>query len=396
MPTPQPWINAAGRLKASTRLFGPIRARSLTDAEGLPFESVIRADPCELTSLTLFTLALLIPSLILGSSSSEPFHDLLAQRAGANSDDFTRYARPGGVFAKILPHIRDGELGAAGAVRIPVTIDFFLEQFRDIEKFKKGPAVLAIGKFSSPPREQDLARLTLGTKDLDGLAACKPGQCSLKLSIAMMNRLRSTAKTRGGGSELANQFRAVLWDYLSTYLAQGTEAMISYGDSTPPVSASERFLEVLGEFGWVQQDALRLFRILKNAKSVTAPDIYEFLYWSQERFGLKPVVSLTDVVVLRTTMLGKPWAIIGSKQIYADHYFEASLGLTMIAGESANASVPGISVAYFNRSQTDGLRGWFASLERSIVERRVRSWMAKNLLTMRSNLGAAYRDRGPH
>ena len=211
-----------------------------------------------------------------------------------------------------------------------------------------------------------------------------------------MSRLRSTAKTRGGGSELANQFRAVLWDYLSTYLAQGTGAMISYGDSAPPVSASERFLEELGEFGWVRQDAPQLFQSLKDAKSVASPEIYEVFYWSKESFGLKPVVSITHVVVLRTTMLGKPWAIIGSKQLYADHYFEASLGLTMIAGESANPSVPGISVAYFNRSQTDGLRGWAASLERSFVERRIRSWMAKNLLKMRSNLGVAYRDRGPH
>src|ERR1019366_6925153 len=121
------------------------------------------------TSAQLFTFGLVLGQSMAFAGSSQAFSVLLRQQAGANERDLKLYLQPGGVFATIVPHIWAGEVATVGAVRIPVTIDFFLDQFRDIETFKKGPAVLSIGKFSDPPREQDLGRLTLGNKELDAL-----------------------------------------------------------------------------------------------------------------------------------------------------------------------------------------------------------------------------------
>jgi hypothetical protein len=101
-------------------------------------------------------------------------------------------------------------------------------------------------------------------------------------------------------------------------------------------------------------------------------------------------VSVTHVLILKTTIDGRPWAFIASKQIYADHYFVASLGLTVLAQESADPANPVISVAYFYRSRTDGLQGRFSSVARSIVQRYVRSGMLKNLSEVRDRLAKAY------
>lgn len=340
-------------------------------------------------SAQLLTFGLVLAQSIASPADSQTFSALLRQQAGANERDLKLYLQPGGVFATILPHIWAGEVATVGAVRIPVTIDFFLHQFRDIENFKKGPAVLSVGKFSDPPQEQDLERLTLGNKELDAIAGCKPGKCSLKLSAQMIARLRSIA-ARGQGPRFESEFRAVLFDYVASYMEKGTPAMITYSDTDPPVQTSREFLEILGQFGWLERDAPLLLKALADSPRTPRPQINDFFYWSKESFGLKPVVSVTHVLVLKTTIEGRPWAFIASKQIYADHYFVASLGLTVLAQESADLANPLISVAYFNRSRTDGLQGWFSSVERSIVERHVRYGILKNLSELRDRLGKAY------
>lgn len=345
------------------------------------------------TFITLFSFGTALAQPPASGADSHQFSALLRQRANANDRDLKLYSQPRGVFSKILPNTRKGEVAVAGAVRIPVTIDFFLDRFRDIETFKKGPAVLSIGKFGDPPQEQNLTMLTIEKKELDALEGCRPGKCGMKLSADMMKRLRSGAASFGQGSRLESEFRAVLWEYVSAYMTNGTPAMITYSDSDPPVQTFTEFLELLKQFSWLERDARRLVEALRGSFRTARPELDGFFYWSKERFGLKPVASITEVVILRTTIEGKPWAFIASKQIYADHYFEASLGLTVLAGESADPANAMVSMAYFNRSMTDGLRGWFASIERSIVERRVRSGMAKNLSEVKDKLGKAYLDR---
>jgi hypothetical protein len=290
------------------------------------------------------------------------------------------------VFVKVLPHIRPGEVAVVGALRIPVTMDFFLERFRDIQSFKKGPAVLGIGKFSDPPVEQNLQDLTLGDETLDALAVCRPGKCGVKISAYMMDRLRSAAVSFGRGAKLEREFRKVLLDYLSHYLETGTPAMITYSDTDQPVHSAGEFLELLQQFIWLQEYAPPLFDALKDSLPKKHPEVEELTYWSRESFGLKPVVSVTHVLILKTTIEGKRWAFLASKQIYADHYFEASLGLTVLAEQSGDPRSPLLSVAYFNRSSTDGLRGWFASITRPLVERRVRSGLARKLAAIRGKL----------
>lgn len=342
------------------------------------------------TATGLLNLALILGVSPAWGNDSPRFLKFLGQQAGADNGDLERYSKDGNVFVKILRPVRQGEVAVAGAVRIPVTIDFFLDRFRDIETFAQAPEVVSIGKFSTPPEEQNLQKLRLGDDALGGLAECRPGKCSLKLSAEMMSRLRNAAASIGRGPKLESEFNTVLFNYLSSYIQKGTPAMITYSDTDPPVESSRDFLAMLEQFAWLEQDAPPLYEALKTTVRSAHPEVNDFFYWSKEAFGLKPVVSVTQVLILKTTISGQPWAFIASKQIYADHYYQASLGLTVLASESADPKQPQISVAYFNRSQTDGLRGWFASIERALIERRVRAGMTKKLTEMRERLGKAY------
>jgi hypothetical protein len=102
----------------------------------------------------------------------------------------------------------------------------------------------------------------------------------------------------------------------------------------------------------------------------------DFIYWSKEKFGLKPVISVTHVSIYRKPESGR--TLIASKQIYASHYFEASLGLTAVVASSQQQE-PGFYLLYLNRSRSDALHGGFSGLARGQVKRSARNGMQKNM-----------------
>lgn len=80
--------------------------------------------------------------------------------------------------------------------------------------------------------------------------------------------------------------------------------------------------------------------------------------------------------------------MIASKQIYASHYFDASLGLTFLLGSD---KAPIVYVMYLNRSRSDALRGGFSGLKRAIVESKMLQGMEENIKAMRQRLESLYK-----
>src|SRR5262245_54995581 len=75
---------------------------------------------------------------------------------------------------KVVRHGLDstaaGEVGVVGGVRINAPKAKFLTHVRDITRFKSGPDVLQIGRFSRPPTLDDLSALTVETAERAGSA----------------------------------------------------------------------------------------------------------------------------------------------------------------------------------------------------------------------------------
>ena len=63
------------------------------------------------------------------------------------------------------------------------------------------------------------------------------------------------------------------------------------------------------------------------------PNVENFIYWSKEMFSLKPVINLFHVTIYTRERHGTKDVFITSKQIYASHYFETSLGFTAFVDE---------------------------------------------------------------
>jgi hypothetical protein len=75
--------------------------------------------------------------------------------------------------------------------------------------------------------------------------------------------------------------------------------------------------------------------------------------------------------------------IFGSKQLFASHYFEASLGMALFV------PVPGAQygyVTYLNRSRVDTLRGFLAPIARIVAARRARDGLERMLIGVKGKL----------
>ena len=119
-------------------------------------------------------------------------------------------------------------------------------------------------------------------------------------------------------------------------------------------------------------------------------DTEDFVYWSTEKFGLKPVLSVTHITIYKHRGPSGTDILIASKGIYASHYFEASLGLTgFIQSQSAEPSRS--YLIYVNRSRADALRGLFAGMKRSLISGSLRDGAKKSMELIRVKLEGDYK-----
>ena len=88
-----------------------------------------------------------------------------------------------------------------------------------------------------------------------------------------------------------------------------------------------------------------------------------------------------------TSLLPDPAEIvIASKQLYANHYFNGSLGLTFLFDHPLPNGKMGCYLIYVNRSRIDALDGFLSSLRRAIAIPRVRKALDSNLKALRTHM----------
>jgi hypothetical protein len=322
----------------------------------------------------------------------EKLRDLLASGARFKQSDF-RDLVAGRPVAELLPTPNGSDVAVAGAVRIVVPREFFLARFRDIVEFKKGSVVPAIGKFSTPPAAGDLDALQLELRDLEALRKCRVGHCGLKLAAADIQRfLTEISWSENDSAEAANQvFRQVLLARARSYLDTGDLGLADYDDKDEPVSIALEFRQLLSDMPSLEADAPRLADCLRLFPRCDAR-IEGFLYWSKEEYGhgLRPVVSITQVLIVRTESPGNGWIWEASKQLYASHYSDGSLGVSLLVEAPPIADAPSLYVIYFNRTRIDVLGGKLAFLIRGFLRDSARDEMKKRLARVKTRIESLY------
>lgn len=330
--------------------------------------------------LKLWTTLILAALLVApDAGSSDPSRSFLTTAIGLSAAEVSRLER-GEVVARTLDVKNKREVATLGVVRIATSPQQYIERLSDIATFKRTPDVLQIGTFSGAPKPADVAALTIEDADLKHLRACRVDDCDLRLPAEAIELTHKQIDWRApdASSKASQLVRQLLVDYVARYEQSGTKAAMEYADRAPRLNVGREFASLLGADTLTSTYAPRLRRHLLEYPTAPAEKITDFVYWSKELVRGRPVISITHVATAAGLGDSPVAYAVGSKQIYAMHYFDASLGLTLLVPDRAAAS-PATYVIYLNRSRIDLFDGLFGGVARRIVAGKAKTLVAEQL-----------------
>lgn len=297
--------------------------------------------------------------------------------------DYTRL-NAGEALVELLPSDAK-EVAVRAATRIDASPDRLIQWTRRIDELHTGRYVTAVGRFSKPPRLDDLDALSLDDEDLTALRRCRPGKCDVKLSDAEIAKVREAMSAAGPQWKPALQqtFREIVLTRAERYLAEGHAASASYHDAKKPVSLDSEFAALASEIALTHPRLLPLTNYLALYPQGELPDVESFLFWAKESLGAKPIVSITHVAMIASADPRQREALVARKQVYASHYVLGSLSFMAI---SASPDGSQRYLVYLNRSRSDVFDGLFGGLIRRTIARRLRAEAPLALYALRQKL----------
>lgn len=275
-----------------------------------------------------------------------------------------------------------GEIAVAGGVRIAAPKAEFLKRFRDIAVFKRGPDVIEIGRFGHPPALDDLAGLSVTESDFDP-RSCRVGDCDVRLPADVIRRAPAEIDLKAPDVQKQAEifFRRVLFDDVAAYASGSAGRFAEYDDGPRPIRPLDEFAALLKNSPSIAALAPGLAEHLARYPAEPLADAEDFLYWSKEKAGRDPFITVTHVTIVCPE---GPTCVITSKDVYSSRYIDASLGLTIAT--DAVTTPDAFYLVYANRSRANVLKGFLSGMRRGIVERRARAGLEENLNATKARL----------
>jgi hypothetical protein len=314
--------------------------------------------------ISLFAITL-FAHVTPAQNESANLRRILHQNASFDPADFLALQQ-GEPVVSVLPRQHKQEVSVYGLVRVQASGEVFLQSFLDTMATRSNPAILEIGRFSGVPTLEDLNTLTMESRDVEALRRCVVGDCELKLSASMIDQFQKTVNWHSSdyASQATRRYKLMLLDYVRNYVQRGDEALIEYTDKSTTVSLLEGHRALLASLPTFFHQSVQ------NGNSLSLngfQTIENTIVWSKIKFGLKPVLAINHIQIFKSDQEVGPQILILSKQIYANHYFDASIALTGLARNPD--SKHGSYLFYENHSLADGLQGLFGKIKRKLIER---------------------------
>ena len=280
-------------------------------------------------------------------------------------------AAAGRAVARIL-HTDAREVAVAGAIRIASSRARFAARVREIEYLKRSAAVLDMGRFSADPGAADLAAAAIEDYSLD-LRRCRAGDCPVRLTAEDIARFHrevdwSRADWRARSSAV---WKSVLSNHAAAYLRGGRSALPVYANKSEPLSVADELALLVGRMRFVASLSPTFHRYLHEFNPPLPSSSEGVLYWTKEDFGIRPVFRIQHQIVTDGSAV-----IVANNQVYADHYLDASLGITVAIDAPDGRGFYMISV---NRARTRSLTGLMRRMVRGTVQGRSRDVLLKVL-----------------
>jgi hypothetical protein len=337
----------------------------------------------------ILIVLVLIPVLVTWSQprdgATEPFQ-FFREYVGLNDGEI-RQIRSGKAVARILDSPAADEVFVFGSVYVNSKPDRYLKLASDIDALRKLPNYLAIQKFSNPPQLSDLEGFTLEDEDLKELRKCEPGRCEIQLpSEAMESFKQSVDWSSPGVADRVNHLaQEMALEALLKYIQGGNEALGVYRDKNHPAVVEETFQTLLRRSKALPLYMPVLDHYLLAYPNANSDNIESQFYWEKVNFGLKPTLRIVQAVVYRDKSSANPVYAIAIKQLYASHYFETALDLTVCVPDQERS---GMYVITLKGSSQAGLTGLKGGIVRKVAVDKTRSSLEKALAAIKEKLEA--------
>ena len=333
--------------------------------------------------IVLAVALLLIAPVTKAQGSDEPYR-FFREFVGLSEDQIAAI-RSGKAVAKVIESRTPDEVFVFGSVYVEGSPESYLKLASDVNALRKLPGYLAIQSFSDPPQFSDLEGFTLEKQDLDELKNCKVGHCEVQLPTEAMEGFKQSIDWSAPDvADRVNQLaRQMALQALLNYMNGGNTALGVYRDKNHPAAVAETFAALLTRLSALPEYLPELNEYLLEYPKAKSANVQAGFYWEKVNFGLKPTFRIVQRIVYRGANPSDPAYALAEKQLYASHYFEAALDLTVCVRD---AQRPGFYIVTVKGSKQAGLTGLKGSIVRKVAVDKTRSSLERVLVTIKQKL----------
>ena len=339
----------------------------------------------------LALLALLLLPVSTGrvqATDNPPEPDRFFREFVGLNDDEIRGIREGKAIAKTVDSPTADQVFVFGSVYINSTPELYLKFASDTDAMRKLPSYLALRKFSDPPQLADLADFTLDQEDFKQLKNCKAGHCEMQLPTEAMEEFqRSVNWSALDAADQANHLaQQMALQAILNYEQGGNAALGTYRDKNHPALVAETFASLVNRSKALPVYLPELREYLLNYPKADSSGIESQFYWEKVNFGLKPTLRMVHAIIYQGKSPQQPAYAVAVKQLYASHYFESALDLTVCVKDSQHPDHPGFYLITLKGSQQAGLTGLKGGIVRKVAVGKTRSSLEKALASIKQKL----------
>jgi hypothetical protein len=326
---------------------------------------------------------LLVASVTEAQGSDEPYR-FFREFVGLSEDQIGAI-RSGKAVAKIIESRTPDEVFVFGSVYVEASPESYLKLASDVNALRKLPGYLAIQSFSDPPKLSDLEGFTLEKQDIDELKNCKVGHCEVQLPTEAMEDIKQSIDW--SAPDVANRVnhlaRQMAFQALLNYMNGGNTALGIYRDKNHPAAVAETFAALITRLSALPEYLPELNEYLLEYPKAKSDKLQAGFYWEEVNFGLKPTFRIVQKVVYQGTSPRDPVYALAEKQLYASHYFETALDLTVLVRD---AQRPGFYIIIVKGSNQAGLTGLKGSIVHKVAVDKAQSSLGRVLATIKQTL----------
>ena len=316
----------------------------------------------------------------------EPFK-FFRDYVGLNEDQIATI-RNGKAIARVIESRTPDEVFVFGSVYVRSTPEEYLKLASDIAELRKLPNYLAIRKFSDPPQLSDFDGFTLEPDDIKQLKDCEPERCEVQLPTEALDAFKQSVNwsVPDAAIQVNRLGQKMALEALQRYIQGGNTALGTYRDKRHPTVVADTFRSLLSRSKALPVYLPELDRYLLDYPKAGPESIQSEFYWEKVNFGLKPTLRIVQAIVYRGPRSTDPAYAIAEKQLYASHYFETALDLTVCVRDQDNSVHPGFYLITLKGSQQAGLTGLKGGIVRKVAVDKTRSSLERALGAIKQRL----------